>query len=125
MKNSKFCLIRWAAVLLVIAGGIFSFPSPSIERAESQRAVSPFTPTHVTLGDHQRPRKPEIERLLDLGDSKRFDLDIAALLNPEQERKTTNDHFGSNQQIASTTRPGKGGGKTNETGSLWNATSEW
>ena len=110
MKNSKFRLIKWAAVVFVIAGAIFPFPSPSIERAESQRAVSPSTPTHVTLGDHQRPRKIEIEHLLDLHEAKRFDLDIAALLNPEQEQRTTNDDFGSNQQIASTTRPGKGGG---------------
>ncbi len=109
MKNSKLRLIKWAAVLLVIAGAIFPFPSPSIERAESRRAVSPSTPTHVTLGDHQRPRKIEIERLLDLDEAKRFDLDITALLNPEQERRTTNDHFCSYQLIASTTSPGKGG----------------
>ena len=110
MKNSKYLLIKFAAIAVVIAALVCALPSASINQAGQLDVISPDTPKQVTRFDDSRPEL-SIERLLDLDQSSAFNQDIVSLLKPQQQDEqgqSASKNFTSYQAIASTTRREKG-----------------
>lgn len=108
MKNSKWLLIKLAAIVFMIAAVVCPFPT-SVNRVGQTDVASPSTPRHLTMFDDPRPEM-SIERLSDLNRPKHFDVDIVSLLKPKQEgqRGTVNENFYSYAAVASTRRVEKG-----------------
>jgi hypothetical protein len=105
-NNSKYLLIKFAAIVFIIAALIYSFPHGRMERTTHTQPVLASTPRQVTMFDDSRP-ETRIERLFELDYPPRFDL--ATLLQQEQrQRGTTYEDFPSYPAIASAGRQGKG-----------------
>ncbi len=107
MKNWKYRLIKFAAIVFIIAALIYPFPTERMERTVHTYPVLPSTPRQVTMFDDLRPEM-RFERLLGLHYPPRFDL--ATLLKQEQERQrgTTYEHWPNYPAIASAGRREKG-----------------
>ena len=109
MKNSRLVL-RWTAVLLVIAVTIFSLLlSLRMKKAGQTDMDLPSQPKSVTTLDRPRP-EIRIERLLDLNDPNDFDPDLTSLLKRERERQrgAANQNATSFEQVASVSPDQKG-----------------
>jgi hypothetical protein len=109
MKNSKYLLIKFAAIVFVIAALVCALPSAGINQAGQRDVTSSPKLKRVTMFDDLRPEL-SIERLLDLDHPRGFDPDSVSLLKPQQDeqQRASNQNFASYQAIASTTRRGKG-----------------
>lgn len=109
MKNSKYLLSTFAAIVFVIVAVVFVLHSASFNHADQRAVTSPAPPKQATMSDDSRSEL-SIERLLDLDHSRGFDPDIVSLLKPQQDeqRGSLNQNFAGYQAIASTTRRGKG-----------------
>ena len=110
MKNSRL-ILKWTAVLLVIAVTIFSLLlSLRMKKAGHTDIDVPAQPRYVTTLDRPRP-EIRIERLLNLDDPNDFDPDLTSLLKRERERQrgTANQNATSCEQVASVSHDQKGG----------------
>ena len=107
MKNWKYRLIKFAAIVFIIAALIYPFPNERMERTVHTHPVLPSTPRQVTMFDESRPEM-RVEHLLGLDYPPRFDL--ATLLKQEQERQrgTTYKDFPNYPAVASAGRREKG-----------------
>ena len=109
MKNSRL-ILKWTAVLLVIAVTIFSLLlSLRMKKAGQTDMDVPSQPRYVTTLDRPRP-EIRIERLLNLDDPNDFDPDLTSLLKRERERQrgTANQNATSYEQLASVSHDQKG-----------------
>ncbi len=109
MKNSKYLLIKLAAVVVMITALICLFPRTSTNE-DGQTDVAPqSTSRHVTMFETQHPQT-SIERLLDLNYPQRFQLDTVSLLKPQNGQPgIVKQDFSSNQAVASNLHREKGG----------------
>ena len=107
MKNWKYRLAQFAAIVFIIAALIYPFPNDRQERTAHTDAALASTPRQATIFDDSRPEM-RIEHLLGLDYAPRFDL--ATLLKQEQERQrgTTYKDFPNYPAVASAGRRQKG-----------------
>ena len=109
MKNSRLVL-RWTAVLLVIAVTVFSLLLSLRMKDVGQPDMNvPAQPKYVTTVDRPRP-EIRLERLLNLDDPNDFDSDLTSLLKRERERQRgmAKQSATSNEQVASVSPDQKG-----------------
>lgn len=106
MKNWKYRLIIFAAIVFIIVALIYPFPNDRHESTAHTDAVLASTPRQATISDDSRPEL-RIEHLLGLDYPPRFD--IATLLQePERQRGTTYKDFPNYPAVASAGRREKG-----------------
>ncbi len=107
MKSWKYRLIKFAAIVFIIAALIYPFPNDRQESTAHTDTLFSSTPRQVTILDDSRPEL-RLEHLLGLDYPPRFDL--ATLLNQEreQQRGTTYEDIPNYLAIASAGRRQKG-----------------
>jgi len=107
MKNWKYRLIKFAAIVFIIAALIYPFPNDRQESTAHTDALFSSTPRQATIFDDSRPEL-RLEHLLGLDYSPRFDLATLLKQEPERQRGTTYQDFPNYPAVAWAGRREKG-----------------